>query len=134
AVISGSSALHYLLPQREMTWSPHDLDIYTTEKTTHFLLVGLKLQGYQMININTEDEIQNYCLHIIAIFTLVHNKHKVDVFISSSTTPISPVFWYHSTALMNFITHNSIFCAYPHLTLKGLSLVNPFMIFSQPLK
>ncbi|KAI6141999.1 hypothetical protein BKA82DRAFT_162691, partial [Pisolithus tinctorius] len=46
---------------------------------------------------------------------------------------ISAIFQYHSTVLMNFVTDDSVFCAYPELTFELRSLVNPFVIFGQPL-
>ena len=36
---------------------------------------------------------------------------------------------FHSTAVMNFVTANGIFCAYPKLTLAYLSMVNPAPIY-----
>ncbi|KIK21720.1 hypothetical protein PISMIDRAFT_103556 [Pisolithus microcarpus 441] len=55
--------------------------------------------------------------HILTIFTLYRKTSKIDVIVSNSTTAISPIFQYHSTVLMNFITTHSVFCAYPQLTL-----------------
>ncbi|KAI6142506.1 hypothetical protein BKA82DRAFT_3963545, partial [Pisolithus tinctorius] len=54
--------------------------------------------------------------HVASIFSLVCDQRKIDIIVSSSTTPISPIFQYHSMALMNFVTHDSVFCAYLHLT------------------
>ncbi|KIO11376.1 hypothetical protein M404DRAFT_842832 [Pisolithus tinctorius Marx 270] len=134
AIISGSTALHFLLAQKEVTWSPHDLDVYTIPKNIEFLLTEVKLRGYQIISVKTGNDVRYYNSHIASIFTLVRNRRKIDIMVSASPTPISPIFQYHSTVLMNFITHDTVFCAYPHLTFQRQSLVNPFVIFAQALK
>ncbi|KAI6029122.1 hypothetical protein BKA83DRAFT_4047502, partial [Pisolithus microcarpus] len=65
---------------------------------------------------------------------LTRTSSKIDVIVSTNSSPISPIFQFHSTALINFITSTSIFCAYPQLTLQQLSLVNPFVVYGQALK
>ena len=37
----------------------------------------------------------------------------------------APIFQYHSMAAMNFVSAHHMFCAYPELTLRGLSMTNP---------
>ncbi|KAI6152548.1 hypothetical protein BKA82DRAFT_142684 [Pisolithus tinctorius] len=44
-------------------------------------------------------------------------------------TAVSPIFQFHSMAVMNLITADHIFCAYPALTLCGLSIVNPGTVY-----
>ncbi|KAI6142475.1 hypothetical protein BKA82DRAFT_3940937, partial [Pisolithus tinctorius] len=124
AIISGSCALHLLLPQGDVMWSPHDVDVYATHKNVDFLIAGIKLQGYQIIHVTTGNDLRYSNSHVASIFSFVCDQCKINIIVSSSTTPISPIFQYHSTALMNFITHDSVFCAYPHLTLHQQLLVD----------
>ncbi|KIO14866.1 hypothetical protein M404DRAFT_117251, partial [Pisolithus tinctorius Marx 270] len=48
----------------------------------------------------------------------------INVIVSSTVAAMSPIFEFHSTAVMNFIAADHIFCAYPTLTLHKMSLVN----------
>ncbi|KAI6142505.1 hypothetical protein BKA82DRAFT_3985221, partial [Pisolithus tinctorius] len=57
AIISGSCALHLLLPKRDVTWTPHDLDVYATHKNADFLIAGIKLQGYRIIHVTTGNDL-----------------------------------------------------------------------------
>ncbi|KIO00335.1 hypothetical protein M404DRAFT_54193, partial [Pisolithus tinctorius Marx 270] len=50
--------------------------------------------------------------------------HTIDVIMSSTVAAMSPIFEFHSTAVMNFIVANHVFCAYPTLTLHKMSMVN----------
>ncbi|KIO09176.1 hypothetical protein M404DRAFT_935145 [Pisolithus tinctorius Marx 270] len=43
---------------------------------------------------------------------------------SRMSSALSPIFQFHSTAVMNFFTANSLFCAYPSLTLHHRALIN----------
>ncbi|KIO12232.1 hypothetical protein M404DRAFT_40957, partial [Pisolithus tinctorius Marx 270] len=115
-------------------WTPHDLDLYTTQRNVDFLLCTLKLQGYHMIYVNTTNDVHYYNSLVATVFTITREECKIDIIVSTSLTAVSPIFRYHSTALMNFISHDCIFCTYPKLTLKQCSFVNPFVIFSQALK
>ncbi|KAI5984047.1 hypothetical protein EDD15DRAFT_1810754 [Pisolithus albus] len=72
--------------------------------------------------------------HIYSVRTLDRNTTQIDVIVSNSTTAISPIFQFHSTILMNFVTAHSVFCACPDLRLRELSVIDPFIIYSQPLQ
>lgn len=45
AVISGSTALHILLPECGTSWTPRDLDIYVSQANSAMLLHHVSLQG-----------------------------------------------------------------------------------------
>ncbi|KAI5996714.1 hypothetical protein EDD15DRAFT_2113722, partial [Pisolithus albus] len=133
-VISGSCALHLLLPKVQNCWKPQDLDLYISRTSIHRLLHNLQTHHYDVTAVKRDlfDPYPNS--HIHSIITLHHNSTKIDVIISKTPSPISPIFQFHSTALINFVTSSSIFCAYPQLTLRHLSLVNPFVVYGQALK
>ncbi|KIM69882.1 hypothetical protein SCLCIDRAFT_89022, partial [Scleroderma citrinum Foug A] len=50
---------------------------------------------------------------------------KFDVVISKRVMAAAPIFQFHTTVVMNFISPGRYFCAYPALTFCGLSMVNP---------
>lgn len=134
AVISGSSVLYLLLPERDILWKPGDLDIYVCDKDLELLLRNLGSCGYQVSTTEYGTDDPYPYSHIQKIFTLHHQKSKIDVIVSKTSTPISPIFQYHSTVVMNFLTANSLFCAYPELTLQKKSIINPFAVYGQALK
>ena len=57
--------------------------------------------------------------------TLSNGKRSLVVIVSKAPASIVPIFQYHSTVAMNFVSAKHIFCAYPELTLRGLSMINP---------
>ncbi|KIN98976.1 hypothetical protein M404DRAFT_92790, partial [Pisolithus tinctorius Marx 270] len=53
------------------------------------------------------------------------NGHKlIDIIVSKTTSALSPIFQFHSTAIMNFFSANSLFCAYPSLTQCHHTMIN----------
>ncbi|KAI5981988.1 hypothetical protein F5J12DRAFT_695060, partial [Pisolithus orientalis] len=58
------------------------------------------------------------------ILMFSNGSHYTDVVVSKTMTTISPLFQFHSTAVMNFTTTDSIFCAYPGLALHKCALIN----------
>ncbi|KAI6008657.1 hypothetical protein BKA83DRAFT_4029724, partial [Pisolithus microcarpus] len=58
------------------------------------------------------------------LVVLTNGKNSVDVVVSKTSTTLSPIFPFHSTAVMNFISADTIFSGYPTLTLWHLSVVN----------
>ncbi|KIN97310.1 hypothetical protein M404DRAFT_160711, partial [Pisolithus tinctorius Marx 270] len=56
--------------------------------------------------------------------------HHIDVIVSRTSTAISPLFQFHSTAVMNFISADSIFCAYPNLTFHRRALINSLPVYN----
>ncbi|KAI6035015.1 hypothetical protein F5J12DRAFT_681327, partial [Pisolithus orientalis] len=111
-------------------WLPTDLDIYVrfqSENLIAHLLVG-----------------QGYCLHEpasvdVAMYagTSIHSVHafskgcyKIDVIISVNAASITPVFQFHTTAVMNFVSTDHIFCTYPALTMWAHSHVNPTLLYN----
>ncbi|KAI6011259.1 hypothetical protein BKA83DRAFT_4067489, partial [Pisolithus microcarpus] len=116
AVILGSSALSFLLPEKDMYWTPHDLDMYISEKDAQPLLHKLCNHRYRITTERDGNDDPYPYSHIQTVFILHHGTSKINVITSNGCT-ISPIFQYHSTVLFNFLTANSIFCVYPELTL-----------------
>ncbi|KIK22943.1 hypothetical protein PISMIDRAFT_47531, partial [Pisolithus microcarpus 441] len=52
----------------------------------------------------------------VASVIVISNGHtKIDIIISQTSAAISPIFQFHSTAVMNFVSADTIFCCYPNL-------------------
>ncbi|KAI5981220.1 hypothetical protein EDD15DRAFT_2336219 [Pisolithus albus] len=134
AVISGSCALRLLLPENDVCWMPDDLDIYVCESKVQDLLRTLMASKYKLTSRTAANDAPYTSSHIQSVCTLHHNSSRIDVIVSNSSTAISPIFQFHSTVLMNFVTAHSVFCAYPEMTTNQLSLINPFVVFCQPLR
>jgi len=125
AIISGSGALYLLQPLLATSWIPNDLDIYVSQDNLHLLLAALSIEGYGEVQ-SSPVCVKSYLWpHFHSTVTLIHAEQTIDIFISTTSTGIFPIFHFHSTLLMNFMMHDSICCMYPHLTLHGLSL-SPF--------
>ncbi|KIK22655.1 hypothetical protein PISMIDRAFT_38354, partial [Pisolithus microcarpus 441] len=124
AVISGSTALHLLLPKSGTAWTPKDLDLYVPLRTSAVLLARLESEGYGIISQHPAD-VEHYSYsHVHEVVVVGKGERKIDVIISKTSTALSPIFQFHSTAVMNFISADTIFCTYPRLTLERLSMVN----------
>ncbi|KAI6036919.1 hypothetical protein BKA83DRAFT_112210, partial [Pisolithus microcarpus] len=63
---------------------------------------------------------------------LSKGQSKIDVVISRTSTALSPIFQFHSTAVMNFVSADTIFCSYPELMLRRLSMVNAGPLYCSP--
>ncbi|KIK18502.1 hypothetical protein PISMIDRAFT_50173, partial [Pisolithus microcarpus 441] len=124
AVISGSTALHVLLPECGTLWTPTDLDIYVLHREAERLLDHLTDQGYAVIAELPVKKVGYTYSHVSRLVVLTNGKNSVDVVVSKTSTTLSPIFQFHSTAVMNFISADTIFSGYPTLTLWHLSVVN----------
>ena len=54
---------------------------------------------------------------ISQVVALTDGQHTVDVVASNTDATFLPIFGFHSTAVMNFVGNDRIFCGYPRLTL-----------------
>ncbi|KIO12018.1 hypothetical protein M404DRAFT_125896, partial [Pisolithus tinctorius Marx 270] len=125
AVISGSTALSILLPEMSTTWTAGDLDIYVPKRSFAHLSILLQKEGYHILRERTQNENTYTPSSILTVITFDNNTRLIDVVVSNSYTALSPIFQFHNTCVMNFISAYGIFCAYPNLTLHALSMVNP---------
>ena len=53
----------------------------------------------------------------------------IEIIVSKTESTCTPIFQFHSTAVMNFFNADGIFCAYPNHTLAYLSMVNPGRVY-----
>jgi hypothetical protein len=146
SVISGSAALEIVLPG---TCDPNDLDLYCPEDSSDTVIDFLKSYGYVDIHHTgplpaktpaassdgregtldtTDTEVdwyqEDYALRttIKAVFALHHcvDGRKINVIQSASASSVAPIFTFHSTCVMNAVTHSGAISFYPSLTFKKL--------------
>lgn len=135
AVISGSTVLHFMLPRDQRTWVPKDLDLYTNKSGYMHVMSTLALHGYKIYKVYTgyptgndqHDTVAEPIGFGVDRVINMRNMHdlSIDIIISADNSPYMPIFNFHSTALMNFISSYGFFSAYPNLTLNRTSVVNP---------
>ena len=125
AVMSGSSALHILLPAKTTSWVPINLDIYVLSLHYHHLSVLLDIYGYQKIHKGKENVSRCSSSLIHNVVTFANGDQQIDVIVLKIAGGISPILQFHSMAVMNFFRADHLFCAYPALTLNHLAKVNP---------
>lgn len=135
SVISGSTSLHFMLPHDDRVWTPKDLDLYTNKSGYALVLSTLAQYGYTIHKVYTgytsrhgqEDAAaEAFGFGVDRVINLQNECNgSIDVIVSTEDSPYIPIFNFHSTALMNFISGDGFFCAYPRLTSKGISVVNP---------
>lgn len=124
-VVSGSTALHILLPAKTTTWIPADLDIYVPFIHFRYMAMLLEQQGFQLFQDWRVNSNPYLFSSIHSIVSFANRIHCVDVIVSQTDMAICPVLQFHSMAVMNFFGVDHIFCAYPALTFQFLSRVNP---------
>ena len=129
-VVSGSTALHIMLPKATTMWSPSDLDIYIPLCCEFQITHLLEKKGYHIHNEDSKDHPTYSSSGIFSVVTFTNKHNKIDVVISTLPCGASPIFNFHSTAIMNFISADSIFCAYPSLTFQGLSMINSTQLYN----
>ena len=126
AVISGSVALHFLPATNQTNWTPTDLDLYMPKANVHQLVSLLGDHGYQVVHQGEVDNSPYTHSNIHTMVSLSNNSiRKIDVVVSKRVAAAAPIFQFHSTIVMNFVSPSRYFCAYPALTFHGLSMVNP---------
>ena len=125
AVISGSVALHFLLSTNQTNWTPTDLDLYVPQANACQLVSLLGDHSYQVVHQGEVDNSPYTHSNIHTMLTLSSGICKFDVVVSKRVMAAAPIFQFHTTVVMNFISPGRYFCAYPALTFCGLSMVNP---------
>lgn len=119
SVISGSAALLLLFP---WSFEPGDLDIYVPRSQINFTIKVIRdMFGFELYR-TAGPYVKNEAIQ--GIFWFRKGEITLNVISSTTDNPLEPIFHFHSTVVMNFISSVGIFCAYPTLTLKRRGLVN----------
>ncbi|TEB33496.1 hypothetical protein FA13DRAFT_1789933 [Coprinellus micaceus] len=143
-IISGSAALQAVSPR--LNWKAGDVDFYCGVDVIDAVLLCFKRQSYEVVNThpapyaykkfytfgarnalpsNFEARFRaNSCIE--NVFTLSHTPSALTINVIQSRSPASatPLAFFHSTLVMNFVSAGGVACAYPDLTLNSLGLMN----------
>ncbi|KAI5990040.1 hypothetical protein F5J12DRAFT_727769 [Pisolithus orientalis] len=131
-VVLGSMALHLLLPASHTystLWLPTDLDIYVPFQSENLIACLLVGQGYCLHEPTSVDVAMYAGTSIHSAHAFLKGHYKIDVIVSVNAASIIPVFQFHTTTVMNFVSTDCIFCAYPALTMWACSPVNPMLLY-----
>ncbi|KAG6913580.1 hypothetical protein DXG01_005815, partial [Tephrocybe rancida] len=148
ALSSGSAALLMLNPPN---FSPGDLDLYVGPASATELLTFLKehypiqdvtppspravaaasealsiIPPY-LINVMPADSDYVDLTGIQAVRILCNGAKKINVMIGKWTA-LSPIFYFHSTVVMNYISADEVYCAYPDLTMSMRNIINSHVV------
>ncbi|KAJ7864794.1 hypothetical protein B0H14DRAFT_2735536 [Mycena olivaceomarginata] len=126
AIISGSTALQFF---NRLTWPNTDLDIYVTRASAAIAVVFILENGYTFSPRDFQD--RNVSLQlcesvkdsppgypgkgIANVLNFYKDGTKIQLIIVK-TTPIEVILHFHSTCVMNIITHDAAFSLYPWST------------------
>ncbi|KAH7905413.1 hypothetical protein BJ138DRAFT_1017731 [Hygrophoropsis aurantiaca] len=126
AVISGSLALRLFLPEDAVQWPINDMDLYVPNSSCADVVTHFIRQGYQLSNQSPSSAPYAYgdMTQIETVITMINSGKKVDIIISKSSSSILPIFFFHSTIVMNYFNSNTFFAAYPELTKRKRGLIN----------
>ncbi|PVG03865.1 hypothetical protein CPB86DRAFT_748372 [Serendipita vermifera] len=105
------------------TWGPGDLDIYTPHGKATLILEYLIRDGYSIVP--KEVEVKRRYMengHLSSMTKLRKGECTIDILESLSSSSITPITVFHSTAVMNYITADSIVMLYPLLTFSRITV------------
>ncbi|KAG2155404.1 hypothetical protein DEU56DRAFT_750968 [Suillus clintonianus] len=126
SLVSGSSALSLVQAEAEAVVT-QDLDFYVTESFEAEVVKHFKEnEGY----VSKQDVVKKpeYDSSAISkIIKLANGDKKIDIITTHWTCAIAPILQFHSTAVMNYVTAQSIVSLYPRWTAANMSFVNPQM-------
>ena len=123
SLASGSAALWFLLRMPD-AWTPVDVDILTPRLAFDEVVRLIEnLIGSQAHNIYTRrphDDPGPYTRRC----TIQAGGFRIDIMESETESPFSVMLGYWSTHIMNGLTADSFWSAYPSLTLRGMGVEN----------
>jgi hypothetical protein len=135
AVISGSMALFFLFScsftgvnSSTMKWSPADMDIYELnigQEVSEVVRYLISMEGFKEVACRFVQGGDKYYPLVRKVTQLRKKDLHVDVITTYASSAIAAIFGFHSTPVMNWISGDGFFSAYPLLTSSKQGLVNP---------
>ncbi|KAF6741295.1 hypothetical protein DFP72DRAFT_880026, partial [Ephemerocybe angulata] len=127
AVISGSVALELVHPTGLI---PNNLDLFCPSTEANALCSFLISRNYVPVP-NTivypliiDDIPGQNCIEAFRTLRHAVRESIIHVIVSTSSSPLPPIFSAHSTFMMNFISANGVYSCYPTLTTQNLGVRN----------
>lgn len=128
SMVSGSSVLAFMMPSPKISWEPKDLDVYTPRGRSTPIVDFLTLEGYKEVYKWSTAPKPNgdYTRRpgIVDVITMTRGKLSIDIVESSSPSAFFSISCFHLTAVMNFVSGDGFFSAYPALTVSERALAN----------
>lgn len=126
-IISGSTALHFLL-RSPHSWYPKGVDIITPNGTFEDVLrFMLQMPGsYVILDTERHGGIEIYSPipgGFDRLVKIITSKGPVEIIRSSVSSPFYPLPFYWGTHLMNALTSDICYCAYPSWTTRNEALI-----------
>ncbi|KAK0229861.1 hypothetical protein EDD85DRAFT_939650 [Armillaria nabsnona] len=126
SAIGGSVALAVISPDPRQ-WFPEDLNIVVplgrASQWCRFLAAAGFIERPVLNNGTGRFTVVNRCITAsITRFNAPNTENAVVILESAHDSILLPILSSPTTAHMNFITHNQIFCPYPALTVKKLAI------------
>ncbi|KAI0043917.1 hypothetical protein FA95DRAFT_1479777, partial [Auriscalpium vulgare] len=130
SIVSGSHALYFALRNTEWhQWQPSDLDVYCPVAAGLDLVEYLvRREGYKISNPFEDSETR--CLYqdvggIATVVTLRRTSgQKVDIIVGTGPSALATLTHFWGTAVINFISADTICVTYPRLTLRGVCCIS----------
>ncbi|OBZ77426.1 hypothetical protein A0H81_02762 [Grifola frondosa] len=126
AVISGSSALAYVLPAN-ISWSPSDLDLYVPN--VEFNHVVAYLEVFEDYTDVTQHGLHNhYSAAVLQVTRLEKGGRTIDVIKSASNSALLPLPFFWMTAVINYLSADYAYVGHPELTFQNYALLHPLHV------
>lgn len=135
-VVSGSVALAVALrtPFRKENWVPTDMDVYVPFSSYgHVLTFFLHtMTGYHASAAHSSGWYRKLSsIMIVTSFVNPKLDRRVDLIASKDENSLTPIFGFYGTHVMNWISPDGLFVAYPKLTFNHVALFTPFASSAQ---
>lgn len=96
--------------------------MYVTHDGLGPVLEGLYKEGYIALQTAVTAPHEYEGNEIERVITLGNSTHKIDVVVSRMSLSIAPIFQFHSSVVMNYVSVDTFFSAYPSLTMESIGL------------
>lgn len=132
AVVSGSLALKFF--EGEAAWECHDMDLYVPKTARNTVMQYLKdMEGYTEVpGDKRAGHVYEADVVVTEVVVMKKDVKRIDIVVSGNHMAVAPVFQFHTTTVMNFISGDGFFSAYPQLTglKRGLTSTNHYNLFN----
>lgn len=129
-VISGSFALFFIFVIDDSSWFPHNVDVYVARENFQNLSQGLQQSGFTSVSMVIADRCYpgNEVAWVVCVSNLLAGR-AINVMVTRSPSPISLLFQFHSSLVMNYISVDTFFSTYPTLSSRAVGFPNPLLDF-----
>jgi hypothetical protein len=119
ALISGSVPVEALT---NLPFLPNDVDIYVPLTGKEAMEVVIDDMDFTCDKASDSRYPKQLGIETIKWFS--KGPYKINLMVVKGPNPLTAIFKFHSTVVMNFISFHGLYCAYPDMTLYKLSIVN----------